>query len=75
MIVIRGPETAFRRVSAGKSGLLRSQPKCRLVQVVCSADETHLAVQVALLRDERKTHKERFDGFSFTRFDGTALVI
>jgi len=32
-------------------------------------------VAIALLRDERDTYKERFDGFSFTRFDGTPVVI
>ena len=32
-------------------------------------------VAIALLRDERDTYKERFDGFSFTRFDGTSVVI
>lgn len=32
-------------------------------------------VAIALLRDERNTYRESFDGFSFTRFDGTRVVI
>jgi hypothetical protein len=33
------------------------------------------AVAIGLLRDERTTLREPFDGFSFTRFDGTRVTI
>ena len=33
------------------------------------------AVAIGLLRDERTTLREAFDGFSFTRFDGTRVTI
>jgi hypothetical protein len=32
-------------------------------------------VAIALLRDERDTYREAFDGFSFTRFDGTRVTV
>jgi hypothetical protein len=32
-------------------------------------------VAIAMLRDERATYREAFDGFSFTRFDGTRVTI
>jgi hypothetical protein len=32
-------------------------------------------VAIALLRDERATYREAFDGFSFTRFDGSRITI
>jgi hypothetical protein len=32
-------------------------------------------VAIALLRDERDTYREAFDGFSFTRFDGTRVRV
>jgi hypothetical protein len=32
-------------------------------------------VAIALLRDERNTFREAFEGFSFTRFDGTTVTI
>ena len=32
-------------------------------------------VAIALLRDERTTFREAFDGFSFTRFDGSRVTI
>lgn len=32
-------------------------------------------VAIAILRDERSTYRESFAGFSFTRFDGTRVVI
>ncbi|AUX28217.1 MULTISPECIES: vanadium-dependent haloperoxidase [Sorangium] len=33
------------------------------------------AVAISLLRDERRTFREPFDGFTFTRFDGTRITI
>jgi hypothetical protein len=33
------------------------------------------AAAVALLQDVRRTYNERFDGFTFTKFDGTPIVI
>jgi hypothetical protein len=33
------------------------------------------AVAIALLQDERATFVEPFDGFVFTKFDGTEVVI
>ncbi|KYG08112.1 hypothetical protein BE21_25625 [Sorangium cellulosum] len=33
------------------------------------------AVAIGLLRDERRTFREPFDGFTFTRFDGTRITI
>lgn len=33
------------------------------------------AVAISLLKDERRTLKEEFDGFTLTRFDGTKIVI
>jgi hypothetical protein len=32
-------------------------------------------VAIGLLRDERTTLREAFDGFSFTRFDGSRVTI
>jgi hypothetical protein len=32
-------------------------------------------VAISLLRDERDTYREAFDGFSFTRFDGTRVTV
>jgi len=32
-------------------------------------------VAISVLRDERLTYREPFDGFSFTRFDGTKITI
>jgi hypothetical protein len=32
-------------------------------------------VAIGLLRDERATYREAFDGFSFTRFDGSRVSI
>ena len=33
------------------------------------------AVAIAMLRDERTTYREAFDGFSFTRFDGSRVTV
>jgi hypothetical protein len=33
------------------------------------------AVAIGLLRDERAALREAFDGFSFTRFDGTRVTV
>jgi hypothetical protein len=32
-------------------------------------------VAIGLLSDERATYREAFDGFSFTRFDGSRVTI
>ena len=32
-------------------------------------------IAIGMLRDERPTYREAFDGFSFTRFDGTRVTI
>jgi len=32
-------------------------------------------VAIGMLRDERTTLRESFDGFSFTRFDGSRVTI
>jgi hypothetical protein len=32
-------------------------------------------VAIGLLRDERTTLREPFDGFSFTRFDGSRVTV
>jgi hypothetical protein len=32
-------------------------------------------VAISVLRDERRTYREPFDGFSFTRFDGTKVTV
>lgn len=32
-------------------------------------------VAISLLRDERLTFREKFDGFTFTRFDGTKITV
>jgi hypothetical protein len=33
------------------------------------------AVAISLLRDQRATYKEDFDGFTFTKFDGTSITV
>jgi hypothetical protein len=32
-------------------------------------------VAIGLLRDERATYREAFDGFSLTRFDGSRVAV
>jgi hypothetical protein len=32
-------------------------------------------VAISMLREEKATYREMFDGFSFTRFDGTRVTI
>jgi hypothetical protein len=33
------------------------------------------AVAISILRDQRATYDERFDGFTFTKFDGTRITV
>jgi hypothetical protein len=32
-------------------------------------------VAISVLRDQRMTYKEDFDGFTFTKFDGTRITV
>jgi hypothetical protein len=33
------------------------------------------AVAISILRDQRRTFNEPFDGFTFTKFDGTKITV
>ena len=33
------------------------------------------AVAISILRDQRRTFNEPFDGFTFTKFDGTTITV
>jgi hypothetical protein len=33
------------------------------------------AIAISLLRDQRALYNERFDGFTFTKFDGTKITV
>jgi hypothetical protein len=32
-------------------------------------------VTISILRDQRRTYNETFNGFTFTRFDGTPITV
>jgi membrane-associated phospholipid phosphatase len=33
------------------------------------------AIAISILKDERATFRENFDGFTFTKFDGTQITV
>jgi hypothetical protein len=33
------------------------------------------AIAISVLRDQRALYNERFDGFTFTKFDGTKITV
>lgn len=40
-----------------------------------SAEEAGEAVALSILRDQKATYNERFDGFTLTTFDGSTIII